>query len=372
MSRADWERALATIHCDTSRGDVEILRTLAPRDPSRYIPDLATALVTLGQRHAALHNTDQELAVHAEAVAWWSRLATTNLTEHAARYRTERARPDPSLPCTRQRCRHGDARRARGRSANSRSSGPPADRRLARGSAKRGRVGRAANTCPTPATIGPPWRCHARRRREGTRPMSITPDYRPRSELLRRPARPDELVIGGPGSGRSRSRAAPGSGTRWSDGVSQAVPCSSTQQRAAASLPSTTPGSPPRCRLRAPGDDVRPRGPALHRHRADRQRREDPPSPAITTPATSTARTTPRPGPVPPTWTSRTGWRASCCSSTARWTTRSTRTTRCGWPTGSSPPTRTSSCSSCPGPSTRSSTAWPTSASAAGTSWCAS
>jgi dipeptidyl-peptidase 4 len=38
----------------------------------------------------------------------------------------------------------------------------------------------------------------------------------------------------------------------------------------------------------------------------------------------------------------------------------------------SSPPTRTSSCSSCPGPSTRSSTAWPTSASAAGTSWCAS
>ena len=51
---------------------------------------------------------------------------------------------------------------------------------------------------------------------------------------------------------------------------------------------------------------------------------------------------------------------------------QSTRTTRCGWPTGSSPPTRTSSCSSCPGPSTRSSTAWPTSASAAGTSWCAS
>jgi dipeptidyl-peptidase-4 len=54
------------------------------------------------------------------------------------------------------------------------------------------------------------------------------------------------------------------------------------------------------------------------------------------------------------------------------WTTKSTRTTRCGWPTGSSPPTRTSSCSSCPGPSTRSSTAWPTSASAAGTFWCAS
>lgn len=62
----------------------------------------------------------------------------------------------------------------------------------------------------------------------------------------------------------------------------------------------------------------------------------------------------PRPGPVPPTWTSRTGWRASCCSSTAKWTTKSTRTTRCDWPTGSSPPTRTSSCSSCPGPSTRS------------------
>ena len=108
--------------------------------------------------------------------------------------------------------------------------------------------------------------------------------------------------------------------------------------------------------------------------------RPESPSPARTTPATSTwaswrpttARTIPRPGPVPPTWTSRTGWRASCCSSTAKWTTKSTRTTRCGWPTGSSPPTRTSSCSSCPGPSTRSSTAWPTSASAAGTSWCAS
>jgi hypothetical protein len=61
MSRADWERALATIHRDTFSGDVEVLRTLAPRDPSRYIPDLATALVTLGQRHAALHETDQEL-----------------------------------------------------------------------------------------------------------------------------------------------------------------------------------------------------------------------------------------------------------------------------------------------------------------------
>jgi len=103
-------------------------------------------------------------------------------------------------------------------------------------------------------------------------------------------------------------------------------------------------------------------------------------SPAPTTPATSTraswkpttARTTPRPGPVPPTWTSRTGWQAGCCSSTAAWTTKSTRTTRCGWPTGSSSPTKTSSCSSSPAPSTRSSTAWPTSASAAGTSWCAS
>ena len=51
---------------------------------------------------------------------------------------------------------------------------------------------------------------------------------------------------------------------------------------------------------------------------------------------------------------------------------QSTRTIRCGWPTGSSPPTRTSSCSSCPGPGTRSSIAWPTSASAAGTSWRAS
>lgn len=83
-----------------------------------------------------------------------------------------------------------------------------------------------------------------------------------------------------------------------------------------------------------------------------RSSRPQSPSPARTTPATSTraswrpttARTTPRPGPVPPTWTSRTGWRASCCSSTAKWTTKSTRTTRCGWPTGSSPPTRTSSC----------------------------
>jgi dipeptidyl-peptidase 4 len=26
---------------------------------------------------------------------------------------------------------------------------------------------------------------------------------------------------------------------------------------------------------------------------------------------------------MPPTWTSRTGWRASCCSSTAKWTTKS-------------------------------------------------
>lgn len=42
----------------------------------------------------------------------------------------------------------------------------------------------------------------------------------------------------------------------------------------------------------------------------------------------TTARTIPRPGPAPPTWTSRTGWRASCCSSTARWTTRSTPTRR--------------------------------------------
>jgi dipeptidyl-peptidase-4 len=104
------------------------------------------------------------------------------------------------------------------------------------------------------------------------------------------------------------------------------------------------------------------------------------PSPARTTPATSTralwrpttVRTTPKPGPAPPTSTSRTGWPASCCSSTAAWTTRCTRTTRCGWPSGSSPPTRTSSCSSCPGPSTPTSTAWPMSASAAGTSWCAS
>jgi hypothetical protein len=79
------------------------------------------------------------------------------------------------------------------------------------------------------------------------------------------------------------------------------------------------------------------------------------PSPARTTPATSTsasrrpttARTTPRRGPEPPTWTSRTSWRASCCSSTAKWTTKSTQTTRCGWPTGSSPPTRTLSCSTC-------------------------
>ena len=91
MSRADWERALATIHRDTSGDDVAILRTLAPRDPCRYIPDLATALITLGQRHAALHETDQELAVRAEAVAWWSRLAETDHTEHAVRYRTERA-----------------------------------------------------------------------------------------------------------------------------------------------------------------------------------------------------------------------------------------------------------------------------------------
>jgi hypothetical protein len=48
----------------------------------------------------------------------------------------------------------------------------------------------------------------------------------------------------------------------------------------------------------------------------------------------------PRHGPAHPTWTSRTGWPASCCSSTAKWTTKSTRTTRCGWSTGSSPPTR--------------------------------
>jgi len=81
-------REALTIH----REAVALRRELAPAEPTRYTPDLASSLNNLGVGLREAGEPDQALRLAAEAAAWWGRLARARPDEFGDRYREAQAK----------------------------------------------------------------------------------------------------------------------------------------------------------------------------------------------------------------------------------------------------------------------------------------